>query len=301
MPRPDEQTAVLDLPWSRRPRQAADFGLMGGQRLTARRFFHLAEIVAVSAIFFWMAWVATPRLSAGGPRLFPLGLAFLTVVYVAYISPVLIHRDPLACRGLGPAVDLFLRKDNLAEAGLLFGAATLAGSILLLLIGAVMGLGPCFDFNIQTFSLRLVLYFPSAFFQDGLFYSFFLQRWQAVWGAVGAGSARGQRQGVVAKPLAIDPLWLAIGANAVVFSLYHLPNRPVLGLALILGIVWGRIFSRTPNLLAAALGHALLGTVLHLCLKVSTKVGSAYASGHKGFYAFLCPFVESLISGRFQW
>lgn len=301
MPRPDEKTVVLGLTWSRRPRQPTDFWLTVGQRLAARRFFHLAEIVAVSAVFFWMAWVATPLLLAGGPRFLPLGLTFLTVVYVAYISPVLIHRETLAGRGLGPAVDLFLRKDNLAEAGLLFGAVALTGSILLLLGGAVMGLGPWFDFNMQTFSLRLLLYFPSAFFQDGLFFSFFLRRWQAVWGAVDTGPAPDRRQGMVAKPPAIDPLWLAIVVNALVFSLYHLPNRPVMGLALILGIVWGRIFIRTPNLLAAALSHAVLGTVLHLCLKVSTKIGSAYALDHKGFYTFLCPFAESLIAGRFQW
>lgn len=301
MPRPVEKIAVLGLPTSRRPRQPEDFWLRVGPRLTARRFFHFAEIATVSAIFFWIAWIATPMLLTGGPRLFPLGLTLLTVVYVAYISPVLIHRETLASRGLGPAADLFLRKDNLAEAALLFGTATLSGGVLLLLVGAIMGLGPKFDFNLQTFSLRLLLYIPSAFFQDGLFFSFFLRRWQAVWGAAGAGGGPERCQRGMATPWAINPWWLAIVSNTLLFSLYHLPNRPVMGLALILGIVWGRIFSWTPNLLAAVLGHAVLGTVLHLCLKVSTKIGSAYAAHHKGFYSVLCPFVEPFIAGRFQW
>ncbi|MGQ9921622.1 MAG: lysostaphin resistance A-like protein [Desulfobacca sp.] len=248
-----------------------------------------------------MAWIGTPMLLAGSPRLWPLGLTLLTVVYVAYISPVLLHRETLASRGLGPAADLFLRKDNLAEAAVWFGTATLVGGVLLLLASAVMGLGPWFDFNLQTFFLRLSLYIPSAFFQDGLFFSFFLRRWQVVWGVAGVGRGPERCQRGMATPWAINSWWLAIVSNALLFSLYHLPNRPVMGLALILGLVWGRIFSRTPNLLAAMLGHAVLGTVLHLCLKVSTKIGSAYAAHHKGFYSVLCPFVEPFIAGRFQW
>ncbi len=301
MPRPDNKTAILGLPWRCGPQQITAAWLAAGSRLTASRLFHLAEIIAVSAIFFWMAWIATPMLVTGGPRLFPLGLTLLTIIYVAYVSPVLIHRETLTSRGIGPAADLFIRKDNLAEAGRIFGAGTLGGIVLILSGGYLLGYGPWFDFSSQTFFLRFFLYFPSAFFQDGLFFSFFLRRWQAVCQPAEAGAVSWPRSGVVGKLRATDPGWLAIVANTLVFSLYHLPNRPVMGLALILGIVWGRIFSRRPNVLAAALGHAVLGTVLHLCCKVSTKVGSAYASGHKGFYAVLCPFLESLISGRFQW
>ena len=301
MPRPDEKNAVLNLSWRSWPQQLAGAGrLAPGSPLAVPRLLPLTEIVLISVIFFWMAWIATPLMAAQGPRFLPLFLTLLAVIYVAYVSPVLIHQETLASRGIGPAAAFFIRRDNLAEAGLLFGACTLGGILLIVLGGYVFGYGPWFDFSASVFLLRLVLYFLSAFFQDGLFFSFFLRRWQAVFGAP-ASEAAGEHQPMVAQTQATHRLWWAIMANALVFSLYHLPNLPVMGLALILGIVWGRIFSRTPNVLAAALGHALLGTVLHLCLQVSTKVGSAYVSDHKGFYAVLCPFLEPFIAGRFQW
>lgn len=302
MDRNDVKTGLMSL--SRH--QRADFGLgelilASRKGLSASRMFNLLEIVAVSSVYFWMAWIVTPFFSSHGLRLFPLAVTVFTVIYVAYLSPVLIHRESLASRGLGPASAGFIRTDNLGPAVAGFGIFALAGAGVLLGGGGLLSAGPWFDYNGATFSLRLVIYACSAFFQDGLFFSFFLRRWQVVWqtGETGAAVQPGSRADRFREDT--PRLWLALLANAGLFSLYHLPNWPIMPLALVLGLAWGRLFCRTPNLLAAVLGHAFLGTVLHLSLKFSTKVGSAYYLGHKGFYPAVFSFLEPWINGRFQW
>lgn len=297
---PDEKTATLVLPKGRWPQARGTAFLLTPERsLSARRWFNFAEITIISVIYFWMAWIITPLLVTAGLLFFPLFITLLTVIYVAYVAPVVIHRESLAYRGLGPPAKLFIRTDNLGQAGLIFGLCTGGGILLLLLGGYFWGCGPTFVASGAIFLLRLAIYFISAFFQDGLFFSFFLRRWLTIYGAAPGRHMAGQQ--VRSGDAAPDPgrLWLAIGSNALLFSLYHLPNAPVMGLALVLGLVWGRVFIPFPNLLAAALGHALLGTVLHLHLNVSTKVASAYYLGHTSFYAVLCPLVEHLIDGRF--
>jgi hypothetical protein len=66
-----------------------------------------------------------------------------------------------------------------------------------------------------------------------------------------------------------------------------------------MGLVWGRVFAQFPNLAVAALGHALMGTILHLVVKVNIIVGSLYYSGYKSFYRLVFPFMEPLINGGF--
>jgi hypothetical protein len=268
------------------------------------RIFNLSEIVAVSVVYFWVSWSVKATMAERGLSFFPTLIILLTIVYVAYISPVFIHRDSLAIRGLGPYSGLFIKWDNFLPALGRFGFYTFLGIAGLLLLGSWLKPGHLSDFDGYTFSLRMILYFFSAFMQDGLFFSFFLWRWQASFGAEGWVRASGTaKKGPNYPPgLGVGSVgWPAILANAVLFSWYHLPNKPVMALTLLMGIVWGKLFSRTPNLLAAALGHASMGTVLHLSLKISTKVGSTCYLGHKGFYGTVFTFVDPWICGRFQW
>ncbi len=50
----------------------------------------------------------------------------------------------------------------------------------------------------------------------------------------------------------------------VVFSILHLPSPPLALLALIGGVVWGRIYQKHPNLFAITLSHAFVSLVLSL-------------------------------------
>lgn len=266
-------------------------------KLGRQRLYNLIEIAAVSTVYFWVVWPVTVQVAVHGLGFFPLFIILATVVYVAFISPVFIHQDFLNIRGLGPPPVFLLKKDNFFQALRWFGSATLAGISGLLLFGIILKPGLVSSFDGYAFMLRLGIYFLSALGQDALFFGYFLWRWQAFFEGQ-EWNGRWQRI-AAARPEASPVAWPALLANAVLFSFFHLPNLPIMVLTLVMGVVWGKIFSRTPNLLISALGHALLGTTLNIVLKVNLKIGSTYYLAQKGFYRAIFSFLDPIIDGRF--
>lgn len=266
--------------------------------LDQSRTFNLAEISAVSMVYFWVVWSVVPAFAQRGLSFFPLVLVFFTVVYVAFFSPTVLHRDSWAGRGLAPPW-LFLRVDNLGPALGGFGVFTLWGGLGILLGGACLFPGCLAAIDGQAFFLRLGLYFFSALGQNYLFLAFFLRRWQAVFPAGRIELRHSQAPGRPEQPSTLAADWAAVAANALLFSAYHLPNAPVMVMTFLLGLVWGRLFICTPNLIVAAFGHAILGTLLNIGLKVNLQLGAAYYGGCKGFYRAVFAFLDPMIGGRF--
>ncbi len=266
------------------------------------RIFHCGEIAVISMVYFWVVWQVAADVPSQGLGLFPILVILMAVFYVLYISPVLIHHDSLAARGLGPAPGFLFKKDNFIPALQNFGAWTIVGIAGLLLAGYLLHPSSAFRLNGYSLAIRFILYLLSALAQDALFFGFFLRRWQAVFGYATAAAPVFRKNNVIGQAAArgLDRVgMLAVVANALLFSLYHLPNPPLMILTLIMGLVWGRVFAQFPNLAVAALGHALMGTILHLVVKVNIIVGSLYYSGYKSFYRLVFPFMEPLINGGF--
>jgi hypothetical protein len=65
--------------------------------------------------------------------------------------------------------------------------------------------------------------------------------------------------------LGLIPSLLAAG----LFSLYHLPNYPLMGLSLIGGLAWCLVYRRRPNLLAAWMSQAVLSVLMLVFFKFS--------------------------------
>jgi len=54
----------------------------------------------------------------------------------------------------------------------------------------------------------------------------------------------------------------AIGWTAILFSLVHLPNFPLMLLTLVGGLVWTWVYSKAPNIIAIGISHGLLSLLV---------------------------------------
>ncbi|MGH9341607.1 MAG: CPBP family glutamic-type intramembrane protease [Acidobacteriota bacterium] len=137
---------------------------------------------------------------------------------------------------------LGLRLDNIFRAALGYGAATLAGALAVASIGWLWG-----DFRLDRWS-DISIYLAWAFAQQYILQNFLRLR----------GKELLPRQSGWLMPVV-----LAAG----LFALYHLPNYPLMALTFTGAMLWGYLFTQTPNLLCAGLSQACLGIVLILFFK----------------------------------
>lgn len=146
------------------------------------RLWGAIEIAVFSAGCACLLWLIAPNLRAKGMHALTLLGLFLSALYLLYVSPVLIHRDPLQARGLGTVRTLFVHTDNLRDACLAYGLITLTGGALLV-IWAIIGDPLLFvhlDWN--ALFLRLALYFISAIAQDLVVFQFIFVRLKTILG-----------------------------------------------------------------------------------------------------------------------
>ena len=66
---------------------------------------------------------------------------------------------------------------------------------------------------------------------------------------------------------------MAIGLTAILFSLLHAPNGPLMGLTLVGGLIWSWIYDRAPNLLLLGVSHGVISLVV-ICTLPATLLDS---------------------------
>jgi hypothetical protein len=245
------------------------------------RLVALAEVVLVSAYYLFTLWRIGPNVDQPGMAGFTLVSFAAVFVYCVFLSPTFVHGDSLQERGLGTAVNLFVRKDNLREAAIGFGLVTLLGMAMLLL--AAWASDPLFLAKVswRAVALRFLFYLFSAGFQATVFFQFFFLRILEIVPATGPGNRFGRRA-------------FAAVLFGLLFAGYHHPNITLMGLALVAGAGWAFVFSRTPNLFLVAVSHALLGTVAHKVLGLSMRIGPFYRNGEQFFLTRVVPALSFL-------
>ncbi|MBX7246818.1 MAG: CPBP family intramembrane metalloprotease [Candidatus Sumerlaeaceae bacterium] len=194
--------------------------------------------------------------------------------WIGLVSPALFPCGVANFRATGPARTLFIRTDNLAPAMWRFGLVTLFAG--LALIGATALFKPDAFLHVswRRFLTKETLYLGSAFLQWVIFFRYFFVRFHYV----------------------LDDRYGRLGvalATAVVFSAFHSPNLPLMGLAFGAGVVWAWIYYEFPNMLAVVLCHSLLGTVVHQICQLNTRCGPNYYTGRTS--------VEQIFPGLAQW
>jgi membrane protease YdiL (CAAX protease family) len=252
---------------------------------TPLRRIALGEVLTLTIVYAAGLWWLGPQLglSLWLDTLYSLG-AIALAVYFGVVSSVYVHDDAPPMRGLGPPRAGFIRLDNLRQALRNFAVPTVIGAIGI--VGVVLVNHPhrFVQLDWSAVALKLTLYVVSALLQGLLVFAWLLPRLQDILPKSGNEHR--------------DRLVVSVGL-AVLFALSHLPNIPMILLTFAWGLVMGWLYQRTPNLYAAALCHALLGTLLHRVLALSMRIGPFYWESDQYILRTLLPFVREWINGRF--
>lgn len=254
------------------------------------RVVSLLEIAALLGGSLLMVWFWAPRLGEA-PESIPgyTLVVLLALVYVAGVSPILIHHDPPGRRGLGPRRTLFVRTDNLRAALGHYLLLVIPGTLVLLGLALADDAAAAQRFVGRAFWLKLALYLFNALGQQLIFMGFFFVRLRELFGAdLDAPGTPTLKTRV-----------LVCGGTALLFTAYHVPNVPMMGFAAVFGFWLAWIFYARPNLLLAVLCHAWLGTLLNRVVLLPMRVGPFYWQPDRYVYRTLFPFVRSWIGDLF--
>ncbi len=222
----------------------------------------------------WLGPVWLPR------AVFPFAAVALMAVGLAYavwLSPVRLHGDTLAARGLGSRATSFVRVDNLYEAGRAFLLLTLAGIVAVLLLAAWLNPGWAARADWRAWGVRLAFYLVSAHIQALVFVGFVLPRLHTL----------------------LPDRRAATLAAACLFAAVHAPAPLVVVLTVAFGAAAAWINLRTPNVLATGLSQTVLGLLVHRVLELPLRVG--YFHAHPDLHVFreALPVVGRVIGGLY--
>ena len=230
------------------------------------RTLSAVEAVVLVSVQLAVVWLGLRLLAL--PGFMPAARVFFSAefIYLVYLSPVWLHRDPLPERGLGTWRTLFVRTDNLRAAARGFGWLTLGGTAAILVLAAISNPGWTARLDRQAFAARAGAYVISVVVQTLIFVGFALPRVRSLLAPV---SERG-----LPAPSGAPPRRLLMSAVvAALFCVLHAPHPLLMALAAAYGFALAWLSLRTPNVLAAACCQFLLGLQVYFALGLSMRVG----------------------------
>jgi putative membrane protein len=244
---------------------------------TGTRMLSAVEVTALTAGILAGVWIGPLALSRFAYAAVMAPLLVGAFIYTSWWSPLYLHRDRLAARGLGAARNWFVRADNLRAASRQFLLLALVGTVAILLLAEWRNPGWVARANWQAWVVRLLFYAVSAYLQALIFVGFVLVRLQDIF----------HRRLSVAL------------AAASLFAVLHAPDPLLVLLTAVFAFAVAWISVRTPNVLAAAGCQLVLGLLVHRALELSLRVGSLRT--HPGYYAFreLLPPVQWVIGSLY--
>jgi membrane protease YdiL (CAAX protease family) len=254
----------------------------------ASRLRNCAEVALVMGALEFGIWIMGPlvvRDHSFIPHYWLLVL--LCGVYILWLSPLVINRDPAAIRGWG-----WRGEPNLGPGRWKLAWRSYAGvtaTIGVALIAAGWWRDPAILDRIVpgTFAVRLSGYLVWGTVQALIFFGFIHTRLrQAIPMPAGKG-------GPYAHQAAVGV------ATAMVFSAAHLPNWPLMGFTLAAGLIWSCLFYWRPNVWLLGLCHALLGTLLHQFIRIPMRIGYFYHEPHGYIMRTVVPGLADFIGHRF--
>lgn len=223
---------------------------------TRTRAWGALELAALLGGYFAFTWLLLPAYRTPVAAVAIVLVSAVAATWVAVVSPVLVHGDANADRGLGSRSTFWVRTDNLAGAARLFALLAGAATTLLAVLALVHSPATLAALRPGRVLAELGWYLPLALVQD-LAFVFVLVRL----GALYAGG-KGVRPGLA-----------SIGTAAALFALVHLPNAAMAALAALFAFAAGSAFRSRPNVLALVLCHAWSGAALRALTDLNTRVG----------------------------
>jgi hypothetical protein len=230
------------------------------------RTLSAVEAVVLVSVQLAVVWLGLRLLAL--PGFMPAARVFFSAefIYLIYLSPAWLHRDPLSERGLGTWRTLFVRTDNLRAAARGFGWLTLGGTAAILVLAAISNPGWTERLDRQAFAARAGAYVISVVVQTLIFVGFALPRVRSLLAPVS--------ERALPAPSGAPPRRLLMSAVvAALFCVLHAPHPLLMVLAAAYGFALAWLSLRTPNVLAAACCQFLLGLQVYFALGLSMRVG----------------------------
>lgn len=255
---------------ARTPTRAAGPATRGSRSASFERTLSAVELVGLAGLQFAVVWLGLWLLTL--PGFMPVARMVFSaeIVYLIYLSPVWLHRDPLPDRGLGTWRTCFVRTDNLGEAVRNFGWLALAGTVAILILAAIWKPGWTARIDWHAWALRSRFYFISVVIQTLIFVGFGLPRLKSLL-MPGPGPGQSAAAGAPSRRLLVS---LVV---AILFGGLHAPSLPLMALAAPFGFALAWLSLQTPNVLAAACCQFVLGLQVNLILGLSMRVGAFHA------------------------
>ena len=246
------------------------------------RLISAMELLLITVGYFTVVWLIAPKLETNGLIPFTKVLLIAFFLYVSFFSPTCIHKDSLIDRGMGDWRTLFVRTDNIVSAYKYYLVLTLVGAGAIVSTAWLHNPQLASTFSWQAWWLKLCLNFFNALGQDLLFLSFIMPRIKEICPFKPVSKAFG---GLCLRQNAII---VSLGCT-ILFTLFHLPNWPLMIVVFISGFAIAIIFFYRPNLFLAVLTHAILGTLLHRVIEMHMRIGPFYWESDKYVYRTLFP------------
>jgi hypothetical protein len=244
----------------------------------------LAEVAALSALFLGGMWLVGPKVGVD-PAATPIYWTMVaTGALILWVSPFVIHRLPPEICGWS----FNAKRDDpgaIKNAWPWYAAFTLAAA--LLLIAIAWWRDPAFLSKIDWAgaSIKFVGYIFSGLLQAFAFFGVILTRFRR------------------AIPVPATAPWshqlLVAAATTAVFVSFHYPNWQVMLLCLGCGLGWSLMFYSRPNVLLLGVSHAVLGTLTHSVVKVSTRIGPFYWDPDHYVVRNAIPWLKAIIDNRY--
>lgn len=250
------------------------------------RGWGVAEIGLLSLIFMATLWGVAPHVTTPAAILaFWAGLMVIGAL-LFWISPVVLHMDHPGVRGWG----FFGKPRNdpgaARHAWPIYAAFTGAGIVVIGALAFWRDPQVLSTVDWRSVALKFAGYTVWGLVQAAAFYGFLQTRLRTVFN-LPEGAPYGP------KAMAMS------GVQAGLFAACHLPNWPLAALTFVAGLGWSRIYYSRPNLLLLALSHAILGTMVHRILQISTRVGPFYANPELHLLQHLIPGLRQAFEGLF--
>ncbi len=221
----------------------------------------IIELTIIILLYVIIMWILIPITFMSSVSLYILLILFSsTVVYYFFISPFYIHKDTLKERGLGKRKFFYIRIDNFNKAWHSLYMPLAIISIIIIFVAWKKDTSFFIEPDWNSLFFRFLIYLVSAFFQDIFFFSFIFIRLKEL---------------VIMESNFHKRITVTL-FFAIIFTIFHLPNIPVMILTFIFAFWLGYQFYKIPNLAVVVIVHAFLGTLLHFIYELHMKVGVFY-------------------------
>lgn len=250
-----------------------------------KRRLILFELTTLIILYGVIVWVLVPNVFTSSIAFYLLFiLAGSAIAYFLFISPLLFHEDTLEGRGLGPRNSFYIRTDNFYRALSILLVPVIMISTIIIVAAWQNGSAFFVRPDWYAFSLKFSMYLFSAFAQDIFFFSFILVR----------------LKDIITIDSETHKNIVVILLFSLLFTLFHLPNIPLMVLSFLFAIALGQLFYKVPNLHVVIIIHAILGTLLHRVYELHMKMGVFYGMESQQGYLmrYLLPIFDELIGNR---